>query len=135
MLLDNPSPPQFCGGAPLTGSKTVQKMVFSPLLGGVPRSGEGVVCQKWEIQRHVILRQSEESCAPLWKELAERSEDWGFLFHYSGVSPKGDLLFFIFGALRPQTPGSTFPTIKLEKSREKSPLKKFFSHTFRLLIY
>ena len=35
----------------------------------------------------------------------------------------------------PQTPGSTFPSVELEKSREKNPLKKFFSHTFRLLIY
>ena len=34
-----------------------------------------------------------------------------------------------------ETSDSTFPSVKLEKSREKSPLKKFFSHTFRLLIY
>ena len=46
-----------------------------------------------------------------------------------------DFFCSFLGALRPQTPGSTFPTVKLEKSREKSPLKKFFSHTFRLLIY
>ena len=31
-------------------------------------------------------------------------------------------LLVVFGVLRPQTPDSTFPTVKLEKSREKSPL-------------
>ena len=53
-----------------------------------------------------------------------------------GVNLRWRIFFVLyFGALRPQTPGSTFPTVELEKSREKSPLKKFFSHTFRLLIY
>ena len=36
---------------------------------------------------------------------------------------------------RSRPAGLPLVAVKLEKSREKSPLKKFFSHTFRLLIY
>ena len=51
--LTNPSAPQYCGAAPLSGSKKVPLCqergwgeVVSPLTGGVPRSGEGVVYNK-----------------------------------------------------------------------------------------
>ena len=42
-----------------------------------------------------------------------------------GVNLRWKIFVSLIGVLRPQTPDSTFPTVKLEKSREKSPLKNF----------